>query len=348
MLTGALLCLLLSAPPPADGPILDLPPELAQEPEHAGLLRRVRPAMGTYVELTISGLTAAAADPAVSRAFEEIERIEALMSEWRPQSQLGRVNAAAGERAVAVDRELFDLLVLALDLAEKSDGAFDPTFAAMWGLWTFGNDGVSKKPDPAAIASRRKLIGWKKVRLDPAKRTVFLPERGMKLGLGGIAKGYAVDRAVAVLREGGVRDFVIKAGGELYASGKNGSKRWRVGVRDPRGSGFFATIELQDEAFDTSGDYERFFVDGGVRYHHIIDPATGEPARRSRSATVLARDCTTADALSTAVFVLGPARGTKLIEASPGTSAVIVDADNALHISKGLRSRLELVRRPTP
>lgn len=303
--------------------------------------------MGTFVEVSLYGLTEARANEASSAAFAEFARLDESMSAWKPDSQLSEVNAAAGREPVAVDRELFDLVKKAIRFAEETEGAFDPTFAAMWGLWTFGDDGVDHLPKPETVKKRRALIDYRKVKLDPKARTIFLEERGMRLSLGGIAKGYATDRAASILRERGVRDFLIKAGGELYASGTKGGKKWRVGIRDPRAPDHFAALALEDMAFDTSGDYERFFEVDGKRYHHIIDPKTGYPAERSRSATVLAKDATTADALSTALFVLGPKKAMALVEKTPGVEAVLVGADNRLFVSSGLKERLQILRPPT-
>ena len=302
--------------------------------------------MGTLVEIGVAGQVVDFEGACVA-VFAEFARLEGLFSEWRPESELGRVNASAGVVPVAVSPEVFAILERALDISALSNGAFDPTFAAMWGLWTFGDDGVKTRPTAAAVESRRRLIDWRKVQLDRKASTVFLPEKGMKLGLGGIAKGYATDRAVAILRDRGVRDFSLKAGGELFVSGHRGTRLWRVGLQDPRGRDPFAAIDLTDSAFDTSGDYERFFFDEGERWHHIIDPATGYPARRSRSATVLAADALTADALDTALFVMGPAEGIALAERLPGVEAAIVGSDGRLYVTSGLVERLDVFHAPT-
>lgn len=305
--------------------------------------------MGTFVEIGISGdgITQARVDGACRKVFEELARLESLFSEWKPETDLGRVNAAAGTAPVAVSPEVIAVLSRALEVSRLTNGAFDPTFAALWGLWTFGNDGVTRRPDPAEVERRRVLIDWRKIAVDPDAQTVFLPERGMKLGLGGIAKGYAADRAVAILRAEGFRDFSLKAGGELFVSGMRGDRAWRVGIRDPRGTDSFATIELTDAAFDTAGDYERFFFDEGIRWHHIVDPATGYPARRSRSATVLAKDALTADALDTALFVMGPHAGIALAEQLPDVEAAIVGSDGRLYVTSGLVERLDVRHPPT-
>ncbi len=302
--------------------------------------------MGTRVEITVSGVSEKHAEAAVTLAFAELDRLEAMMSEWKGDSPLSKVNASAGGAAAAVPEELFAVIERSLAVARETDGAFDPTFAAMWGLWTFGDDRVTRVPDGKVVEERRKLIDWTKVELDPAKKTVRLTEKGMKLGLGGIAKGYATDRVAEILRSNGVSRFAIKAGGDLYVSGRPGAKAWRVGIQDPRGHGPFAVLDLEDAAFSTSGDYERFFWQDGVRWHHILDPDTGYPARRSRSVTVLASDAFTADGYDTAIFVMGPEKGLALAE-QKGIGVVIVGSDNRVHVSSRLRETLDLLRRPT-
>jgi thiamine biosynthesis lipoprotein len=170
----------------------------------------------------------------------------------------------------------------------------------------------------------------------------------MRAHLGGIGKGYAIDRAASILRARGLRDFMIQAGGDLYVSGTRGDRPWRLGIRDPRGpaDASFAAVDLSDSAFSTSGDYERYFMHGGRRYHHIIDPRTGEPARGTRSVTVAAKTATVADALSTGVFVLGPEAGMALVERLADVDAVIVDENNRVRVSSGLKGRLALLRQP--
>jgi thiamine biosynthesis lipoprotein len=172
----------------------------------------------------------------------------------------------------------------------------------------------------------------------------------MRIHLGGIGKGYAVDRAVALMRGYGIRDFMVQFGGDLYVSGQPGDGPWRLGINDPRGlpDDSFAMIELRDATLSTSGDYERFFVAAGTRYHHLLDPDTGQPARGSRSVTIVTARAMDADALSTGVFVMGARKGMALIERLPDVEGVIVSADNEVLISSGLRGRVRVVHAPTP
>jgi FAD:protein FMN transferase len=284
--------------------------------------------------------------PATADCLALFRRLDSELSEWRPGSPLSAVNAAAGERPVRVPEELFGLLDRSVALGRASHGAFDVSWAALWGLWDF-RDPDARVPAPAAIRARLPLVGSERVVLDSAARTVFLPEPGMKLGLGAIAKGYALGRAAELLRGRGFDDFLLVGGGQVVARGAHGDRPWRVGLRDPRGGpdDYFARLDLADASLSTSADNESFFVRDGVRYHHILDPRTGWPATGLRSATVLDRDPERADALSTAVMVLGRERGLELAERL-GAEAVVVDEHGEVATTPGLSSRLDLVHAP--
>ena len=318
-------------------------------------LTRVTPAsfaaafstMGTRAELTLEIADEQGARAAAEEARTELARIEALMSEWRPETPISKVNAAAGKEAVAVPAELYEVIARALELARLSDGAFDPSWAAMRGIWKFGDAQDGTVPDAAAIEAKRALVDYRKVTLDPKAHTVFLQRPGMALGLGGIAKGYAVDRVVALLRARGLTAFTVKVGGDLFAAGKKGGTApWRVGVRDPRDAAkIFAVLELTDASFSTSGDYERSFVKDGIRYHHIIDPRTGRPATASRSVTARCPSAYLADSVTKPVFILGPERGIPFAERL-GCDVLVVDQANQVRVSKGLSTLTYSV--PTP
>lgn len=317
-------------------------------PDHD--IRRSRQVMGTIVTVTIWGDDDEAAARAIARVFDEFDRIEALMTSWNDTSVVARINATAGTRQWAtVDPETFAVLRRALDISKLTHGAFDVTVGAFWDLWKFGTNQDGSIPTDEQIAQRVRLIGYRGVKLRPATRQVRLARRGMRITLGGIAKGYAVDRAVALLRAAGFDNFLVQAGGDLYVAGRKGDRNWMVGIRDPRGGRGepFAIAPIEDRTFSTSGDYERGFVKDGVRYHHILDPRTGRPARRCRSVTVMAADAITADGLSTALFVMGPERGMKLVERLDGVEAVFVGADNRVSVSSGLRDRLRILKPPT-
>jgi thiamine biosynthesis lipoprotein len=301
-------------------------------------------AMGT--EITLSAWTAdeRKAERAFGAGYDEIRRIEILMTDWErtgePESDVVRINKAAGKEAVQVSAETFEVIQKSLEMSRKSQGAFDITF---------DEDLEKKLPSPAEIARRRKLINWRDVVVDAKARTVKLRRAGMRLGLGGIAKGYAVDRCAAVLRGEGLANFMVQAGGDLFVAGSKGPVNWMVGVRDPRGGprDIIARMPIQDHAFSTAGDYERSFVLDGKRYHHIIDPATGYPATASREVTIFAPTAFLADALDDAVFILGPKKGLGLVDSFPDCSTMIVDAKNQVWMSKSLEGKLQRTGPPT-
>ena len=309
--------------------------------------------MGTEAVFTAWTADIDKADQAFAAAYAEIRRIEDLMTDWerpgQPPSDVVSINAGAGKPApVTVSEETMQVIQASLDMSRRSEGAFDITYAAMRGLWKFDEDLEKHIPPPAEIERRRLLIDYRDVIVDAKKRTVRLRRAGMRLGLGGIAKGYAVDRCAEVLRRHGLRDFMVQAGGDLFVAGQKGSAHWMVGVRDPRApKGIIAKMAIQDHAFSTAGDYERAFLLDGKRYHHIIDPKTGYPATASRGVTIFAPTAFLADALDDAVFILGPERGMALVDSYPGCSAMIVDASNKVWVSKSLEGRLERTAAPT-
>jgi len=325
-------------------------------PDERQLFELERSCMGTRCTIAALHRDRAVVEQAVTRAMAEIDRLDAMMTTWKDSSEVSRINAAAGTgELVALSPETFEVLERSLWIARESEGAFDITIGAFKGLWKFDEDNDGSLPSRASVLARLPLVDYRGLILDPSRRTARLARAGQSITLGGIAKGLIVDHAVAKLRESGLRDFLVQAGGDLFASGRRGDRPWRVGIQDPRaGSGkarstdtSFALLELEDRAFNTSGDYERFVIAGGKRYHHIIDPRTGYPVEHTRSVTVLAPTSFLADTLDTAVFVLGAEKGLRLIARVPGAEAVIVDAKNQVHVSPGLEGRLQLTRPPT-
>jgi thiamine biosynthesis lipoprotein len=313
------------------------------------LVERSRVSMGTEVHISAWTTDEAAAVRAFDDAFNEFDRLDALMSTWKEGSDILRLNDAAGKTAVGVSAEVREILHASQEVSEWTAGKFDITFAALSGLWKFDHDIDGQVPDRSQIAPRLPLIDYRAVTIDDRAGTASLARPGMRVNLGGIGKGYAVDRAVTILRDAGLSDFMIQSGGDLYAAGKRGDRPWRVGIQDPRGAPdtLFAALEITEAAFSTSGDYERFFMRDGHRYHHILDPDTGEPASRSRSVSIVAKNATVTDGLSTGVFILGGEEGMALIEKLPDVEGVIVTAENQVLVSSGLKGRLAQLKAPS-
>ena len=340
------------------------PTRLAVTPSASAVPAPVAPFQPTKVEVQDEAMTTsvhfiaytspqtneAATRAAIAAAIAEMRRLEALLSEWKPESEIGQVNAHPGDW-VAIGPESVQVIERGLWAGKLSGGSFDITFQALSKVWKFGSaqEEKPKLPARAEVEKLRKLVDYRRVELDQAGGRVRIG-KDQQLGLGGIAKGYIVDRAAKVLHDAGVLGFLAQAGGDLYGSGrKPDGSPWMSGVRDPRGPDgqFFAVLELTDHAFSTAGDYARAYVVGGKRYHHIIDPKTGYPATACRSVTIWAPDATTADGVDDAVFILGPEQGLKLVESLDGVGAVIVDAKNRLFVSERVRDKLHVLKPPT-
>jgi thiamine biosynthesis lipoprotein len=310
-------------------------------------------AMGTnvtFVAYSTPQTDEAATRAAIGRALDEMRRLEALLSEWRDDSEVGRINAQAGSW-VTVGPETLEVIQKGLWAGKISGGVFDITFQAMSGLWKFGSaqDKHPKVPSAAAVAAAKKHVDYRRVEVSETEHQVRLG-KDQKMGLGGIAKGYIVDRAVGVLRNAGLDAFLVQAGGDLYGAGhKPDGSRWVSGIQDPRGrqGQYFATIELEDHAFSTAGDYARAYVIGGKRYHHIIDPRTGYPATACRSVTVWAPNAFVADAVDDVVFILGPEKGLPLVDSLDGVGVVVVDRNNKVSVSPRLEGKVHLLADPT-
>lgn len=301
--------------------------------------------MDTVITITAYG---PGAEKAVDAAMAEMRRIADLMNAEDPASEVSRINQSAGTKPVKVSEETFALLQLAQRYSELSGGAFDVTVRPLVVLW-----GIGKKdkfvPGAAAIARARDLVNWRDLVLDPAARTVFLKRTGMGIDLGGVAKGYAADRARDVLRAHGIRSGLIDAGGNIWALGRRpDAKPWRIGIKNPRpehGGDLLAVVPSEDLTLVTSGDYERYFIKDGVRYHHIFDPRTGRPAQGTISATIIGKNSAEADILSTTVFVLGPEKGLELIRALGDLEAVVVTPAERIVSAGNLEDKLQIVRR---
>jgi thiamine biosynthesis lipoprotein len=313
------------------------------------LVERSRLAMGSQLRLAAWSADENAAVAAFEQVFREFDRLESLLSVWKPGSDVVRMNEAAGREPVPVSADTLAVLAAAAQASEWTGGKFDITFGALADVWKFDHDQDNVVPSQQAIDARLPFVDHQLVQFDRGAGTAFIRKAGARVHLGGIGKGYAVDRAVALLRERGFADFLIQSGGDMYAAGLNDRSPWRLGIADPRGKEgeVFASVEVSNGTFSTSGDYERFFIKGGVRYHHLLDPDSGHPATLSRSVTIVADSAMLADVLSTGVFILGPEAGMALIEKLPQVEGVIVAATNKVTISSGLAGRVRMAAPPT-
>ncbi len=293
--------------------------------------------LGTTISVTVYE----PASDAVAEVFARVREIEEKMSTSEDDydtTELLQVNRMADEAPVAVSDDTFFVIEAAKDYSESSFGAFDLSIWPLVRLWGFGTADAAI-PQERRIEETRALVDHRKVHLDPETRSISFEEEGMGIDVGGIAKGYAADEARRILREHGVRQALLDFGGNILTIGeKPDGSLWRIGIQNPdsRRGQFLGVVETGPGAVVTSGDYERFFEVDGVRYHHIIDPETGYPTRNGlRSVTILAEDSIDADALSTAVFVLGVEEGTRLIETLPTVEAAFVTEDT-VYLTSGM------------
>jgi thiamine biosynthesis lipoprotein len=300
----------------------------------AARVQDARPLMGTAVELIAEGPDANALRAASEAAFREMQRLSQMMNHYDPASVVSTINAAAGERAVPVPPELAEVLAQARRVSERTAGAFDVTIGALRG-WRF-RPGEARVPEPAEIAAQLPKVDYRKLQSDRA--SAFLTEKGMKMDLGGIAKLYILEAGRRVLEARGLPRALINGGGDVVAHSDGAP--WRVGVRDPRApERLLGALSLVRGCVAASGDYERFFVRDGKRYHHILDPRTGHPAEGARGVTLVGPSAEALNGLGPAIMVLGSAAGQKLIAATPGVEGLIVGADGKLWMSRGLRAR---------
>jgi thiamine biosynthesis lipoprotein len=309
-----------------------------------GWVQRDEAIMGTAIRVELWCEDTRHGDAAAAAVMQEMHRIDRAMSPHKPGSELCRINREAAQRAVPLSDEMWRLVERAVGFSELTDGAFDISYAAVGQHYDYR---ARRRPDAATLAQAREHVGWRKLLLDPQARTLRFAEPGMRIDLGGFAKGHAVDNAAALLRQRGIRHAMVSAGGDSRIIGDRRGRPWSVAIRDPRRAGeAVAVLPLEDVSISTSGDYERYFDDGAERVHHLIDPATGRSPQGVHSVTVLTDDGLSCEALSKAVFVMGPVRGLALIEGLPGVDAVVVDAAGALHASSNLLQGLPQTPQP--
>ncbi|MGI9204670.1 MAG: FAD:protein FMN transferase [Woeseiaceae bacterium] len=291
--------------------------------------------MGTEVSVYLWHDDPEKGQQAAAAVFAEVARLDQMMSTYIEDSLISSVNRDAAKHPVAAGDELFQLVERSLDISVLTRGAFDITYDSIGQHYDF-RQGL--RPTEQVVASELPLIDYRLVKTDRDQGTVHFLADGVRINLGGIAKGYAVERGVEIAKQFGVRHARVTAGGDTRLLGDRLGQTWMVGVQNPRNEDDVAvTIPLADEAISTSGDYERFFMEDGERYHHIIAPSTGAPAGEVRSATIIGPDAVMTDALSTSVFVMGVDQGLRLISTLPDYEGIVINAAGEMYYSDGLR-----------
>ncbi|MDP1758405.1 MAG: FAD:protein FMN transferase, partial [Thermodesulfovibrionales bacterium] len=328
----------------------------ACSPQKEKVYRKNRILMDTTVTISVVSGSGDKSEKAIDRAFSEIEKLDRLLNFFSDSSEVSEINRNAGLKAVAVSPETFEVIEKAIYASGKTNGAFDVTIGSVTTLWDFHK---RVKPEDKQIKERLTLVSYKNIILNKKASSVYLKKTGMLIDPGGIVKGYAADKAVEALKREGIKSGLVSISGDIKAFGlKPDSKPWKIGIRNPRaippnppllkgGEGgcsdeIMATIEMTDMAISTSGDYERYFIIEGKRYHHILNPKTGYPVGECRSVSIIAKDGSVTDPFSTGIFILGAEKGIKLLE-EMGIDGIIVDKNGKIHTTPNLRGKLEII-----
>jgi len=316
-------------------------------PAQAEWLSRDEAIMGTAIRVQLWSDDKVAGEAAIDAVMEEMHRIDREMSPYKPESELSKINREAADHPVPISAEMFDILSRSIEFSKLSGGAFDITFSSVGYMYDYRRH---VKPTDSEIQKALPGINYRHLLLDKDKQTIRFARHGVRIDLGGIGKGYAVDNCIAILKKRGITHALVTAGGDSRVLGDHEGRPWMVGIRDPRRKdNVVAVIPLINSAISTSGDYERFFEVNGVRYHHILNPKTGRSAMGVHSASVIGPDATTTDGLTKPVFILGPEKGLQLIESIPGVDAVIIDDKGRMFYSSGLQDkRREVSISPAP
>ncbi len=294
--------------------------------------------MGNRFEITVVGEDEKSSLERIDDAVEEVSRIEALLTTFKDSSQTNEINAEAGIRPVKVDKEVFDLISRSKKISEVTQGAFDISYGSVdKRLWNFDKE-MTELPDEETARKMVRLINHKNIILDNKETTVFLREPGMRIGFGGIGKGYAAEKAKQLLKEKGVKSGIVNAAGDLSAWGKQpNGEEWTIGIADPNSARHpFSYLSISDLAIATSGNYEKFVMIGGKRYSHTIDPKTGLPVHGIKSVTIICPNAEIADAMATPVMIMGIRVGINMIDQMRGMACLIVDDNDQIHTSKNI------------
>ena len=314
-------------------------PALLITPVQAEWYQENQAIMGTRISVELWHDDPATAKQCEEAVFTEMHRIDALMSPYKEDSQLAKINREASQQPVKVSPELYRLIEQSQKISELSDGAFDITFASVGYLYDYRE---RIKPSEDEIKKRLEAIDYRHIVLNPSDQSVEFNSPGVRIDLGGIAKGYAVDNGIRILQRCGVRHGLVSAGGDSRIIGDKRGRPWMMGIQHPRKKpGVAVALPLSDTAISTSGDYERYFDEDGQRHHHIISPSTGKSASGIISASVIGPEAISTDALSTTVFILGTDKGLALIEKLPAFDAIIIDAQGKMHYSSGFQTPSE-------
>ena len=301
------------------------------------IFKKKQSLLGSPFEITVVAKDSVQGNLFSDLAIAEVKRIENLISDWIPTSQISKVNQNAGVVPVKVDKEVYDLVDRATKISKLTSGAFDISYASMDRIWKF--DGSMKEmPTEEAIRKSVEKVGYQNIILNSKDTTIFLKNKGMKLGLGGIGQGYIADKIKVLLQEKGCNSGLVNVSGDINTWGKqpNGNV-WTVGIVNPMNKNkVFATFPLDDSAVETSGSYEKYVTFNGKRYSHIIDPRTGYPATGIISVSVFAKQTELADALATGIFVMGVEVGLDLVNQLKGIGCIIVDDKGGIHVSKNI------------
>jgi thiamine biosynthesis lipoprotein len=307
-------------------------------PASAGWLDREEAIMGTRIYVQLWSDDVNAGDEAIDAVMAEMRRIDNLMSHYKPESQLSQINQFANTRAVVVDQELFDLIKLSTHYSQITDGAFDITYASVGYLYNYP---AHIRPTEEQIKAALPAVNWRNIQFDDQHHSIRFEHPGMRIDLGGIGKGYAVDRGIDILKKRGIEHALVTAGGDSRFLGDRKGRPWLAAIANPddphNPAKVITRIPVSDSAVSTSGDYERFFDEDGVRYHHIIDPHTGHSASKVRSATIIGPTATQTDGMSKTAFVLGAEKALEIINRMPEYDAVFLTPDGRMLWSNGLR-----------
>ena len=305
-----------------------------------------RPILGTIINLTIIADDKNAAQ-ASAIVFDEFERIEALMSPYRKASDISRINNNSG-KTVKVTKETFELIEFANKISKQTNGAFDLSFASISPIWNYKNRNFTP-PSNELIKEYLPLINYKNIITDTNMSTVKLKMQGMKISAGAIAKGYAIRRGIELLIENKIKNSIVDAGGDLQVIGSKQGVKWKTGLRHPRKDELILTLDMEsNESIASSGDYERFAFYKGIRYHHIIDPATGHPTKTFSSVSVISDDPVLSDSYATAIFVMGLKKGIEFANATKNISVILIDREINISISKKLKGKITIDKKYNP